>query len=950
MSRAGGLLAWVLKSAYVQAAFPYRSLQAFIGIFFVLALTSAVGESLPADGSDLYPFGRIIGSIEYSADAPFERSHFNPYIGIQPGDRLTRSALKGAIQTLYDSGRFSSILVQTFSETDSIRLLFELKLNYYFNEFSLKGDVDLKGRSLWEWVPLPVGNRYTKKSLEESRQAVRNFLTDRGYYQAKIRVLTSRNETSRQVNVVFEVEPGELAVIDSIKITIDSIDITGEPGRDYSKLSEKFGYRKGKKYDRSKLSDRIEKLREHFTNEGYLDAEVEVGESFNPETGSVALTLKVSNYANVRVVVDGYKINKNQLRRLLPVLTGEGVRREILEEGANNLKEYLEGRGHSEAEVTFSDEEEDDIRVLRYRIAPGRKFKVKYVRFQGNKVLSDRELLESVEVRPSSLLNDSTYSETRLDEDVDALKALYRSRGYLEADVIPLIESLENESDLGITYQCVSGPLSVTRSIGFKGNAAFTTEELLSRIGMTPGKAYSPILSERDRQIILAAYNDAGYLQVRASVHADKNDEENSYAVEFQIEEGTRFIVDRIIILGNDHTRMSVIDKHIKLKPGDPLSLGKLLQTQQALYRIGIFDQVRVVQQNPESTNPYHNVVVRLRESKRFTVRYGAGYQEREKFRGTLEFSDINVLGMARRADIRLRGSSIEQYVTFNLQQTQYRPLPVDTYVSLTASYRQEVSFDIRRLGATYQFSHPLSEHSWGLLRYNFQNVRSFNLQISDPEFEREDTPRNLSTFSVLYVNDSRDNYLDPSEGFFTSSDLSITPKLLGDSSYISFFTQNSYYHKFPNSLMTAASLRLGLIHPYGGSGVPISERFFAGGSSSLRGFETDYAGPLDPVTFKPTGGNALIIGSVELRRPILSFIHIAGFYDTGNVFARISNIRFSGFSHSIGAGLRFKTPLGPLRIDYGYNLNLPPELQYPPPPLEGLGRGHLFITVGPPF
>ncbi|MBN2317658.1 MAG: outer membrane protein assembly factor BamA [Acidobacteria bacterium] len=943
MDGTGGFFRWVFKTVCPQCVRRCRSLLAFFGIIGVLSLSPAVGESLQQDNSDESLFSSTVRSIEYSADFHFDRSHYDPYIGIQPGDRLTRTALKRSIQSLYDSGRFSSIVVQALPGEDGTCLRFELKQNYYFNEFSLEGDADLKGRSLWEWVPLPVGKRYTEESLEEARQAVQNFIQERGYYLAEIRAVTLWNETNRQVNVVFEVQPGELAVI-------GSIDILGVPDRDYSKLSDKFGYKKGKEYDRSRLADRRENLRKHFTKEGYLAAEAEVTESFNPETGSVALTLKVSNYGKVRVVVDGYKIDKNQLRRLLPVLTGEGVREEILDEGADNLKEFLENRGHSEAEVAISEEEEEGVRVLRYRIVPGRKFKVEYVRFQGNKVISDKELFESVEVRPSSLLNNSTYSVTRLDDDVAALKALYESRGYLEADIIPLIEPLEDESDLGIKYQCTEGPLSTTGSVSFEGNTAFATEELLSRIILSPGKAYSPILAERDRQALLAAYNDVGYLQVRGTVRAEKVGEENSYHVGFQIEEGTQFFVDRIIILGNDHTRGSVIEKHIKLKPGDPLSLGKLLQTQQALYRIGIFDQVRVVQQNPESTNPYHNVVVRLRESKRFTIRYGIGYQEREKLRGTLEFSDINILGMARRADIRLRGSSIEQYVTFNLQQTQYRPLPVDTYVSLSASYRQEVSFDIRRLGATYQFSHPLSNHSWGLLRYNFQNVRSFNLQISDPEFEREDTPRNLSTFSVLYVNDSRDNYLDPSEGFFTSTDFSITPKPLGDNSYISFFTQNNYYGKLPKSLMTAASLRIGLIQPYNNSSVPISERFFAGGSSSLRGFETDYAGPLDPVTFKPTGGNALVIGSVELRRPILSFIHIAGFYDTGNVFSTIRDISFSGFSHSIGAGLRFKTPLGPLRIDYGYNLNLPPELRNPEPPREGLDRGYLFITVGPPF
>ena len=896
------------------------------------------GNVYSATGPDESYFGKKIRSIEYSIEPSLNRTHYDPYLGLRPGDLLTRSGLKRGIQSLYDSGRFSSVAVDAVTEGDGIILSFKLQHNYYFNNFSLEGNVDLKGRALWEWVSLPVGKRYTEAGLEESRRMVLAFMKKRGFYLAQVEARTIRDDKFRQVDVVFDVTPGELARIGSIKIQ-------GVPEWDLKDLADKFGFREGEEFDRSKLADRLESLRKHFTNEGYLAAEVKVDESFNSETNTVDLILDISDYGKVRVVVDGFKIDKNQLRRLLPVLTGEGIREEILQEGKRNLKEYLENRGYSEAVITVYEEKEENVLVLRYKIVPNNKSTVKYVRFEGNEAFTDRELLAPLTMQPSSFLHNTAYSVTHLNEDLNSLKSLYESRGYLDVGISDLPESLGDGSQMGIVYEITEGGLSRTNSIGFEGNSAFTADELASMINLAPGGAYSPSLAERDRQILLAAYNDAGYLQAHVTVHAGIADETNSYSVEFHIEEGTRFIVDQIIVLGGEHTRRSVIDKRIKLGTGDPLSLGKLLQTQQALYRLGIFDQVRVEQQNPASKNPYQNIVVRVRESKRYTIRYGIGYQEHEKLRGTLEFSDLNILGMARRADIRLRGSSIEQQAVFSIRQAQFRPLPVDSYVSLSASYRQDVSFDIRRLGASYQYSYPFSGHSWGLFRYDFQNVRPLHLQISDPEYEREDTPRNLSTFSIAYVNDSRDNYLDPEKGFFSSTDFGITTRRLGDNDYISFFTQNSYYRKLPKSLMAAISLRFGVSHPYGGSNVPISERFFAGGGSSLRGFDTDYAGPLDETTGKPLGGNALLIGSVELRRPILSFVHLAGFYDAGNVFPTLSEIVFSDFSHTVGTGLRIKTPFGPLRIDYGYNLNLPPELQQ-----RGLTRGHLFITIGPPF
>jgi outer membrane protein assembly factor BamA len=285
-----------------------------------------VGNAYSATGPDETYFGKRIHSIEYSVEPSLDRAHYDPYLGIHPGDLLTRSALKRGIQSLYDSGRFSSVAVEAIPKGEGIILSFKLQHNYYFNNFFLEGDVDLKGRSLWEWVSLPVGERYTEAGLEDSRRTVLVFMKKRGFYLAQVKARTFWEDTFRQVDVVFDVQPGELARIRSIKIQ-------GVPERDLKDLSEKFGFREGKKFERSRLADRLESLRKHFTNEGYLAAEVKVDESFDSETNTVDLTLDISDYGKVRVVVDGFKIDKNQLRRLLPVLTGEGIGEEILQEG-----------------------------------------------------------------------------------------------------------------------------------------------------------------------------------------------------------------------------------------------------------------------------------------------------------------------------------------------------------------------------------------------------------------------------------------------------------------------------------------------------------------------------------------------------------------------------------------------------------------------------------------
>jgi outer membrane protein insertion porin family len=905
-----------------------------------VSLLPLVAQSMEAAGTDSILFGRTIRSIAFSSDLPVDRSHYDPYLGIGPGDILTRTGVKGAIQFLYDCGRFSSIRAEAIPDGDAVDLVFNVRHNYYFNKFSIEGTVDLNGRSLWELVPLPIGQRFTEGRLEGARQAVLKLMRERGFYLAQVKSRTATDEKNRQVDTVFEVHPGDLA-------TIRSIEAPGIPPREARELLEKLGYRKGRNYDRSRLNARLDRLRRHFLKKGFLAAVPKVSESFDPEKNAVDLILTATNFGKIKVVVDGFKMDRDQLRRLLPILTGEGLNQEIVEEGLNNLKNYLENQGYCEADVQISETTDPSgVRVFHYRIVPGHKFTVSYIRFKGNRALLDRELQASLEIQTKAFSQSRAYSAGRLDDDVDSLKSLYESRGFLEAGIIPLIEPMDKGKKLGITYLCEEGPRSRTRSLIISGNEALSTGELMGRIKLAPGRPYSPSLAEQDRQSLLALYNDRGYLWAQVTVRAGAPDEAHSYPVEFQVHEGIQSVVERILVLGNEMTRTSVIKKRIHLKENEPLSLVKLLQTQQALYGLGVFDQVRVAQQNSEGAAPYQDVVVRLQESRRFTVRYGLGYQEREKLRGTLEFTDLNILGLARRGQLRLRGSSIEQQALFSLQQPQFRAIPVDSYFTFSILQRKDVSFDSRRFNASYQFSHPFREHTWGMIRYNFKNVRVLKSLIPESELGREDKTRNLSTFSVALVNDTRDEYLDPSKGFFSSTDFGVTPGFLSSQSYFSFFSQNSYYRMLPKGVQAAGSVRFGAAHSLAENpDLPISERFFAGGSSSLRGFDTDYAGPLDPGSNKPLGGNALFVSSVEIRIPVFHFIHLAGFYDTGNVFRTVKDISLNGFSHTLGGGLRIKTPFGPLRADYGYNLNLSSDLRQ-----RGLKRGHLFITVGPPF
>jgi len=887
-------------------------------------------------------FGKVIRGIRFQGEAGTESdlARYAVCVPFAAGAPLTRTGLKAAIQALYDTGSLSEIAVFAVPQEDGVLLSFNLRRSSYFNRFTILGGVSLGRRLPSEVIALPLGERFSAEKLAAAEQALLAYLGTRGYYQARLTARAEPVGDGTLIDTTFDVDIGAQAVIQSLSIR-------GVPANESRVIEERLGLDGGRPFDQEQAAKKLADLKGYLLERGFLGADPKITPTYDPVRNSVALELNLGSFERARVEISGFSVPKDRLGRLIPVLAGGGLNPELLEEGKANLKEFLEESGYPEARITLRERiEPSGLRVLSYEIERGRRVTVKEVGFRGNRAFSAADLLRSIQIQPARFLRKSVYSISKLDADVESLKGRYRAAGYLDATVVPLVEAANEGERLRITFECSEGRLATTRSVAIPQDHGLADKEIAARLQLKAGGPYSPSMAEHDRQAILAALYNQGFLQPVVSYSADGPDAGLSYAVRFEVAEGVQSRIDRIVVLGREATRESVIDRRLKMKPEEPVSLGKMLESQQALYSTGVFDLVRVAPQNQEIAAPLHNVIVRVQEASPITLRYGIGYQEREKVRGILELTHLNIFGLGRRADLRLRGSAIEQAGSLSFQQPQIRFLPVDSYFIVSGSKKKEISFDVRRWDLSYQYSHPLNDHTWGMLRYRFTNVRTSN---APPDLAREETPRNLSTISAFYVRDTRDDYLDPQRGFLTLNDFSITSKLpapqLPSGMYFTVLSQNSYYRQLAGPVQMVAAFRLGFLIPFAGDrSIPLSERFFAGGSSSLRGFETDRAGPLDP-NDQPVGGNALLIGNLEGRLPLFSRLALAGFYDTGNVFTRARDIRFANFSHTLGMGLRIRTPLGPIRIDYGINMNLSDHLKS-----IGYKAGHFFFTIGPLF
>jgi len=465
-------------------------------------------------------------------------------------------------------------------------------------------------------------------------------------------------------------------------------------------------------------------------------------------------------------------------------------------------------------------------------------------------------------------------------------------------------------------------------------------------------------------------------------------------AVTYQIHEGPQIRIGRVEYLGSPATRRKFLLRNTSVRPGAPLSEGDLLGSESRLYNLGTFDWVNVSPRRPVSNQTQEDVLVKVHDAKRNSVSYGVGFEGTprggslsssglvalpglptvglpQKFKiieKTIvsplvsgEYSRLNLRGRAETASISALLSRLDQKASFTYTDPQIRGLDWNALWSFSAERTTQNPLFTARLGsASLQVERILNSAKTERLqfRYTFQRTTLTDLLIKNFVLP-EDTNVRSSTLATAFLRDTRDKPLDAHRGVFQTLDFGVSPHVIGSSDNVwRFFGQSSFYKEVTPWMVWANNFRLGLTSAFAGSHVPLSERFFSGGADSLRGFPLNGAGPQQAATLctsasnpascsfsitVPEGGRQLFIFNTEGRFPIPLKKGLGGvlFYDGGNVYRAI-NFRgfFHDYSNSVGIGLRYQTPVGPLRIDLGHNLN----------PVPGLKSTNVFVTLGQSF
>jgi len=686
-------------------------------------------------------------------------------------------------------------------------------------------------------------------------------------------------------------------------------------------------------------------------------------------------------------------------KQLIPIYEEGAIDRDLVNEGQRNLINYFQEKGYFDAQVKTVFQKQPDKISLLYEIEKGRKHRVDDISFRGNRNLSDDNLRSRLAIQQHHFLSRGRFSQKLLQKSVSDIEALYRDSGYENIKVIP--EVIDHEPEIDVTFQINEGPQTVVDALNVEGNQNIALDQLHASEGFSlrSGAPFSPRRMADDRSHILAAYLDRGYLNAEVNASINRHaDDPHQVDVTYKVTENQQVHVSQVVYLGQKRTRKSLIAKTVGIGPEAPLSQGKLLEAESELYNLGVFDWSSVGPRRPITTQQDEEAVVKVHESKRNTITYGFGLEisrrggnipsgtlavpglptlglgkakivpSEKTFvspRGSVEFTRRNLRGLGETGAISVLLARLDQRLIATYTDPHFRGSKWKSLFSLSGERTTENPLFTARLGdASWQLERIINRAKTTTAQFRYHYGQTNLSQVLVPQIVLpEDQHVRLSGFSAALIHDTRDKPLDAHNGRYATLNISTNPKVLGSSAgFAKLFGQYAYYRPV-HGIVWANSIRLGLTEAFGTSHVPTSERFFSGGGTSLRGFPTDSAGPQRTVTVcsnpadkstcdfirVPVGGNQLFILNSELRIPlplqippiVKEGLGLVLFYDGGNVYHAINFRSFvNDYTNSVGIGLRYNTPIGPVRFDVGRNLN----------PISGIKATQFFITLGQAF
>lgn len=906
--------------------------------------------------------GRPISSLVFDPpQQPFPIPELERITALKPGSPLRLRDLRTAIQNLFSTGRYADIIVDASDAETGVVLKFQTEPSYFVGQVTIIGAKDPPNEGqLSGATKLQLGQEFNEGAIRTAIGNMQERLRANGFYLATIQPEIVREPSTQNAQIAFQLDAGERARFDGVNLQGATSSAAILRSTHWLRLFGLLGWRT---VTESRVRSGVEGVQRSFQNRDLLLSRVTLQRlDYHKETNTVTPSLFIDPGPKVLLKARGEKIRKGQLKQLVPIFQERSVDRDLLVEGRRNILEYFQSQGYFDTQVGFELlPRQKDEQVIEYVISKGQRHRLVYLNIEGNKYFDSRTIRERLAVTPATMLRyrRGRYSEKLLDKDIESVVGLYRSNGFREVQITSSVEDRVKgkASDIGVTLQIKEGRQWFVNKLEIEGIPDEDRDYFQTALSSLEGQPYSEVNVFADRDAILSYYFNLGYPDAVFEWSIAEAGLETQVNLRFLVRLGRRQYVRDVLVSGINVTKPQLVQDRIRFSKGEPLADSSLADTQRRLYDLGIFAKVQVAVQNPDGVEDSKYVLYQLDEARRYSFNAGFG-AEIARIGGSTSFnapaggagfaprvllgvSRINFLGLGHTLSLQTRASNIQQrallsYFAPQFQNSESLNL---TVTGLWDSSRDVRTFAARRVEGSIQLGQRFTRANSMQYRYAFRRVTvdENSLNINPQLVPLFSQPVRTGIFSTTFIQDRRDDPLDAKRGIYNTVDFGFSSTLFGSkTSFLRLLARNATFHRLTPYLTFARNTYFGIIERTGGQpGIPLPERFFSGGSFSHRGFPNNQAGPRDDITGFPLGGNALLMNSFELRFPLIGD-NLGGvlFHDAGNVYSSINNISlrssqrnirdFDYMVHAVGIGFRYKTPIGPLRVDLGFAPNSP--------------------------
>jgi outer membrane protein insertion porin family len=885
------------------------------------------------------------------------------------GAPLRMIEVRETMAHLFGLGRYQDVQVDASLRGDGVLLSYHLVPALRIRRIVFEGSLALPEDELRRTV---VDRYSASPSLSRASQAVATLQTlyrDHGYPQAQI---ATRIETARDpatASLVFTIQPG-------MRARIGTIDVQGSPRETPSEFLNRIEVQPGDEYDGIALDVRLARYAEDLRQQGYYEARVAQLPRYVDQDRVVNLVLSIEPGHYVEIVFEGDALSARERSDLVPIAREHSVDEDLLEDAKFAIERHLRNQGFCNPRADYERTTAAAVLRITFTVARGPRCVLERAEVTGNVSISSEELNPLIQMKAGA-----PFIEATVGSDAARIQGLYRQRGFSAVKVSPQIETANGQAAVAsvrVRLAIAEGARSLIRSVTFEGNTDTDPETLRQSIKTAPGQPYFEPQIAADADKLALLYLNRGYQAITVQPDPRLAPDGASVDLRFVIHEGPQILIDHVLIVGNVRTRTETIAREVQLKSGQPLSQDQEDETRKRITELGLFRRVDISYLQLPGDETHRDVVITVEEAPATTIGYGGGLEGGkrtarsretglavEEFqvapRGFFEVTRRNLFGKDRLVNLFTRvsfrpedttadsptepadtgGYGFNEYLA-RLTYSERRLWNTNADASISAGIEQAVrsSFSFNRRGASATIARRISRTLALSGRYAIDYTRLLNIKptfAARPEIDRLFPQVRLSSVSSALIRDTRNDPLEPNTGSLIGLDTELAARNIGSEvGFVKTFLQGFNYRQV-GRLVAVFGGRLGLATGFPRlvtapgqtestvvDDLPASKRFYAGGDTTVRGFATERLGTattIDPAGF-PKGGHGLVVLNAEIRAPLRGGLGVVGFLDAGNVFQHVDDMDLGDLRTAAGFGLRYRSPVGPIRVDLGFKLD----------------------------